>query len=293
MTLLFEPIDLDRQKQYLEYLKKCPQPSSEYSFVNLFAWQEAHGLEWAWTDSLVWIRQTRPDTIYWAPMGNWNAVNWASVLDSLRAMADFSRIPDMLAKLWETAPDLPVQLEEDRAQWDYLYSTPELVALSGKKYHSKKNHLNRFLKSYPARYVKMNAVNATEALSLQDSWCQWRDCGSIESLANENLGIYKVLKHWKSFANILGGLLYVEDQLAAYTIGEAYTAQTLLIHFEKGSPDFHGSYQAISQQFLEHEGSNHLLVNREQDTGDQGMRKAKMSYHPVDFVKKFRATFPG
>ncbi|SHL01325.1 hypothetical protein SAMN02745216_04472 [Desulfatibacillum alkenivorans DSM 16219] len=290
MTLSFEPINLDSQKAYLEFLAKCPEPSSEYSFINLFAWQEAHGLEWAWTGPLVWIRQTRPETVYWAPMGDWESVDWPKALKELDESAAFSRIPEKLAEIWRNAQGLSMELEEDRGQWDYLYSVPDLVALSGKKYHSKKNHLNRFKKSYPARYVPMDASNAQEALSLQESWCQWRDCESVETLAAENDGIFKVLDHWDSLSNIMGGLIYVEDQLAAYTIGEAFKPGMLLIHFEKGSPDFHGAYQAINQQFLEHEGTDFALVNREQDTGDEGLRKAKMSYHPVDFIKKFRAS---
>ncbi|ACL04748.1 conserved hypothetical protein [Desulfatibacillum aliphaticivorans] len=291
MTLSFEPINLDRQKAYLEFLAKCPEPSSEYSFINLFAWQEAHGLEWAWTGPLVWIRQTRPETVYWAPMGHWDSVDWEEALGALEGPAEFSRIPEKLADIWRNAQGLSMELEEDRGQWDYLYSVPDLVALSGKKYHSKKNHLNRFKKSYPARYVPMDASNAKEALSLQESWCQWRDCESVETLAAENDGISKVLDRWDSLSNIMGGLIYVEDQLAAYTIGEAFLPHMMLIHFEKGSPDFHGSYQAVNQQFLENAGADFALVNREQDTGDEGLRKAKMSYHPVDFIKKFRASF--
>ncbi|MBI9075978.1 MAG: DUF2156 domain-containing protein [Desulfatibacillum sp.] len=293
MPLSFEPIRLDQQERYRVFLKQCPGPGSEYSFINLFAWQEAHGLEWAWTDTLVWIRQTIPTTVYWAPMGDWQAINWRKALDSLEAPSPFSRAPEQLAMVWKNSAEINMQLEEDRDQWDYLYSVPELAALGGKKYHSKKNHLNRFLKTYASRYVAMDASNAREASRLQESWCQWRDCESQESLANENQGIFKVLEHWESFPNILGGLLFVGDDLAAYTIGEAFTPDMLLIHFEKGSPDYNGSYQAINQQFLENEGGNHPLVNREQDTGDEGMRKAKMSYNPVDFVRKYSGHFVG
>ncbi len=82
--------------------------------------------------------------------------------------------------------------------------------------------------------------------------------------------------------------MQVDDRLASYTIAEGLPDGTMVIHFEKGDPDYKGSYQAINQIFLENDSSDHCLVNREQDLGNEGLRKAKLSYHPVDFVKKYQ-----
>jgi len=121
---------------------------------------------------------------------------------------------------------------------------------------------------------------------MQTDWCTWRDCESHETLASENRVISRVLKNYQKFDHITGGALRVEDTLVAYTVAEAMPDDTLLIHFEKGDPDYKGSYQAINQIFLQNDAKGHRMVNREQDLGNEGLRKAKLSYHPVDYVRK-------
>jgi hypothetical protein len=98
------------------------------------------------------------------------------------------------------------------------------------------------------------------------------------------------LDHWEQLQGVTGGALRVEDRLAAYTIAEDLPDGTLVIHFEKGDPEYKGSYQAINQMFLEQDPSPSTLVNREQDLGSEGLRKAKLSYHPVDYVRKYQVS---
>ena len=81
--------------------------------------------------------------------------------------------------------------------------------------------------------------------------------------------------------------------MAAYTVAEALTPDTLVIHFEKGDTQYKGIYQAINQMFLAHEADSYKWVNREQDLNDEGLRKAKLSYHPADFLRKYRVTLTG
>lgn len=135
-----------------------------------------------------------------------------------------------------------------------------------------------------------------KALSLQDDWCTWKDCDSHKILASENRVIEKILKNWAGLKGLTGGALFVNDIIVAYTVAEMLSADTLVIHFEKGNPDYKGVYQAINNMFLKsfltsfeenYKGSN-LFVNREQDLDDDGLRKAKLSYHPVDLLKKYR-----
>jgi hypothetical protein len=126
------------------------------------------------------------------------------------------------------------------------------------------------------------------ALALQNDWCTWRDCEASDMLSAENRVIEKVLKNWSSLKGVSGGALLVNDDIVAYTVAEMLGADTLVIHFEKGNPDYKGVYQAINQMFLERFGNPDILVNREQDLDDEGLRKAKLSYHPVDYLKKYR-----
>ncbi len=180
-----------------------------------------------------------------------------------------------------------IRVDESRGHWDYLYSLPELVALKGNRFHKKKNLLNQFKKNYAYQYLSFDEKRTEMALSMQENWCTWRDCEAEESLDAENRAIARVLHNWKAFKNLEGGAVMVDGEMAAYTIGERLSREILLIHFEKGSPGYKGIYQAINQLFLEHVQGTFQLVNREQDLDNEGMRKAKMSYHPVGFIKKY------
>jgi hypothetical protein len=92
---------------------------------------------------------------------------------------------------------------------------------------------------------------------------------------------------------MLGGALIVDGTMVAYTVAEALTPQSVVIHFEKGDTQFKGVYQAINQMFLAHGARDFLTVNREQDLNDEGLRKSKLSYNPLEFLRKSRMTFAG
>jgi hypothetical protein len=107
-------------------------------------------------------------------------------------------------------------------------------------------------------------------------------------LLAENNAILRILNSSQSLEGLSGGALMVEDKMAAYTVGERISDGTLLIHFEKGDPAFKGIYQAMNQMFLEYSAGDFFIVNREQDLDNPGLRRAKLSYKPFDFVKKYQ-----
>lgn len=285
----FEAIGLDRQAQYRQILLTCPQITSDYSFANIWGWQHEHSLQWAWDDNgLVWIRQLQPRLHYWAPIGPWDQVDWASICDrQVSSGTRFVRVPEKLKQIWTTQLPGRLHFEEARGQWDYLYSRKELVLLKGNRFHKKKNLLNQFVRKYEHSYRQLRGDILDMALSMQENWCQWRDCEASDSLAAENRVIEKILHHWEHMQGLSGGALIVDQQMVAYTVVEALDDRTLLIHFEKADPQYKGAYQAINQIFLSHADDRYEIVNREQDLGDEGLRKAKLSYHPIDFQRKW------
>ena len=287
MALEFEPIRMDRQQAYLRRLCLCPQTASDYSFINLWAWAEAHGLEWAWTKNLVWIRQTEPETLFWAPVGDWKAVDWKTEFSTHAGdSAVMIRVPEKLASIWQSGmPGLDVR--EARGHWDYIYAVEELVNLRGNRFHKKKNLYNQFAKKYDHAYHELGPEMIGMAKDMQRDWCTWRDCEAVETLAAENGSIEKILDSWMALTGILGGALTVDGRMVAYTIAERSSADTLLIHFEKADPGYKGAYQAINRLFLEHAGGGAMRVNREQDLDEPGLRKAKLSYHPLGFLRKY------
>ncbi|MBC2714820.1 MAG: DUF2156 domain-containing protein [Desulfobacteraceae bacterium] len=296
MDLEFKPIALSDQEIFQTYRAQCPQVTSDYSFVNVWSWAPAYDLEWAQVDELFWLRQNRPSPQYWAPVGNWQDVDWPRYFDRFPQLkSSMIRVPEQLARLWESIFNKTVSVSADRDQFDYIYDADELITLKGNRFHKKRNLLYQFKKNYEYRYVEMMPEFVDAAMALQNNWCTWRECDSDDQLENENMAIAKVLSHWEELADITGGCILVKDTMVAYTIGERLTDDTLVVHFEKGSTDYKGVYQAVNQMFVEHEAldsnSGIRRVNREQDLGDAGLRKSKESYHPVEFLRKYRVDF--
>lgn len=286
MSNEFTPITLADMPKYREYHNASPTRAADYSFTNLFGWAEHYGLEWRFDDKLCWIRQTKPDVRYWAPMGRWKDVDWKAT-GELVSGREFFRVPRKLRIIWEQNLDLEFEVDESRGQWDYLYSVEELSNLSGNKFHKKKNLLNQFLKRYPDHvYTPMTVECVESVLGMQAAWCHWHECPDSSALMAENTAIFRVLSNWDLLPGLLGGAITHEGKVVAYTVGEQLTPDTVVVHFEKGCTQYKGVYQAINNFFVRESCSESEFVNREQDLDDEGLRMAKESYNPVDYVRK-------
>jgi hypothetical protein len=294
MKLNFEPISLAKQNDYFQMLGECPQIASDYSFLNLWAWAEDYGLHWAWEDDLVWIKQTYPEAFLWAPVGPWDIIDWQKRFNGqLNSRMIFIRVPQKLVDLWSARLGDQVEIADARGHWDYLYAVADLIELKGNRYHKKKNLLNQFVKKYDYTYSPFRPELIEQAMGMQEDWCTWRDCESSEVLSAENKAISRVFRDWQHFKGIFGGALMVNGEMVAYTVAESLTSDSVVIHFEKGDTQYKGVYQAINQKFLAHSARHFSLVNREQDLNDEGLRKAKLSYLPAEFLNKYRVTLPG
>ncbi len=289
MPLEFKPIHQDKQQAYGNRLAECPQTASDYSFINLWGWAEAHGLFWAWDNDLVWIKQTRPRTVYWAPVGTWQGIDWPKRMSEIiDDPVRFVRVPDQLKGIWESTLGSRIEVKASRADWDYIYAVSDLMALKGNRFHKKKNLVNQFKKKYRYTYKTLGPDLVEQAAAMQSDWCTWRDCESHDTLSSENKVIEKILRSWDRLPDLTGGALLEDNTMVAYTVAERMSPDTVLIHFEKANQDYKGAYQAINQMFVENECADLSWVNREQDLGDEGLRKAKLSYHPVHFVEKYQ-----
>ncbi|SNR64647.1 hypothetical protein SAMN04488503_0583 [Humidesulfovibrio mexicanus] len=281
----FDHICLKHQEAYRAALAACPQVTSDYAFANLYGWTGHYGLGWRLADGLVWIRQSLPKTILWAPVGDWAKVDWAG-LPCMAGPMRFTRVPEMLVEMWAKAFGSRLRAEEARDHFDYVYSVPELMELKGNRFHKKKNLLNQFEKANIFEYTPMQDDCVEEVLDMQAEWHGWQEHPS-EALEAENEAISRVLKSFDRMGALIGGTIRVAGKVIAYTVGEQLDRDTIVIHFEKGDTRFKGVYQAINKHFLAAQQGRFTLVNREQDLGDEGLRKAKLSYNPVQFMKKY------
>ncbi|ANN62499.1 phosphatidylglycerol lysyltransferase domain-containing protein [Brachyspira hyodysenteriae] len=311
----FEPISLEKQELYHKYFSITPEQSADYTFMNLLGLKDIYMLEWAFTEKLVWIRQKSPYTIYWAPVGDWFNTNFCTDFSPCEISGEtIIRIPKELALFWEKTTKIKVK--ETRDEWEYLYDFNELVTLPGKKFHNKKNLYNQFLKN-EFKYVTID--NKTVINDILDFEAKWEEeekknnaalnennaeeCETFDStklLTHEvraeadTIMIKTLLGNWDIINNISGGAIYIDNKIVAYTIADLSMRDTIVVHSERGDRNYKGTYQAINRMFLENLKDNindyerFKFVNREQDVGDLGLRKAKMSYNPVGYIEKYK-----
>lgn len=282
----FTPVRLEESAHFYDFWRRTPVRSLDYTLTNLWGWQKFYGLQWRFDDDLCWILQTFPERILWAPLGDWEKIDWNARLAELRGQC-LTRVPDELAAMWQSACGERVQVEEDRAQWEYLYLREELASLSGNRFHKKRNHYNSYIKTYgEPDYRPISDYVVEEVLAVQDDWCQWHECESSPSLRAENDAINRVLVHWDTFRHLVGGSLFVDDKMIAFSIGEKLDDENLGVHYEKGLNGYKGVYQAINCEFARHAGEGFKWINRAQDLGEEGLRQAKMTYLPAGFLRK-------
>ena len=303
--LKFEPISLLKQDLYNEYFYATPEQSADYTFVNLFGLKDIYRLEWAFSEDLVWIRQCSPYKLYWAPVGDWNKYDFIKNSPCDISGESILRVPKTLALMWEEKNLM--KITELRDEWEYVYDMNELVELKGKKFHKKKNLFNQFIKNdYIYKNIDISII--PDILKFEDKWEKVEKESqneehdeSIEAFDKDKIAtheiraeadmmmIHSILSNWNDIKGIKGGALILDDKIVAYTIACDSMRDTLVIHSERGDKEYRGSYQAINKLFLMHnQDSAYKYVNREQDTGDMGLRRAKMSYNPVHFVEKYK-----
>ena len=293
MRLLFKSVNLDTISPYLELWKKTPQKSSDYSSGVLLCWEKALGYQFAFDDSenLVWIKGEHPFEHYLAPVGDWNArSDWEGIIRArFGERAEFQLVPESLAGIWKAQMGSAVTVEENRASWEYLHSATELAELSGNKYMRKRNRVNQFRKMNPYDYIPITPSELSRIAEFQREWCEsYREFNGFESIERESEGIIRnILGNWERLPHMMGGVIESMGRIVAYTIAEDAGDGIVMIHFEKASLSYNAAYQVINREFLLHEGARFETVNREEDMADPGLRDAKMSYHPVDFVKKY------
>lgn len=176
----------------------------------------------------------------------------------------------------------------DRNGSDYLYTSESLSTLRGKKLHAKKNHLNVFWRENIAEYAKMTSDDVAECLELYETWYSEKD--ESQKLLLESREATKILLSFIGRApEIIGGVIRINGKIAAFTVGEQITEDTALIHMEYANRTIRGLYPAINQQFVFHEWQGVTYINREEDMGDAGLRKAKESYHPIKLLNEYTA----
>jgi hypothetical protein len=158
--------------------------------------------------------------------------------------------------------------------------------LKGKKYDGKRNHINKFKKLYEYEYIPLKEEHLDECCRITEAWCSERSCDEHKGLYCEKLANFELIKNFRALG-CKGALIKVNGRFEAFTIGEMLNSDTAVIHIEKANGSINGLYTYINQQFCLNQWHDAKYINREQDLGSEGLRKAKLSYKPVNFIDKY------
>ena len=292
-TVDFKPLDIEDKALFLKYLSLDPPQTSELTFTNLFIWRHQYHPTWLlWEDCLLIVFQPKEgDPFGLSPIGPGDkkrALDFLShILGQLTPEARICRVSKAFVEEYVEPDEYRITLDRDNS--DYVYLTRDLINLSGRKYHRKKNHLNRFIKNNIFEYHPLDKDLVTSFLEMQESWCQMRECVEQPELLSEDYAVHEALTHFEDL-DYQGGAIIMNSRVEAFSLGERLNKETAVIHIEKANPDIPGLYTAMNQLFCSNAWADTTYVNREQDLGSEGLRRAKESYYPHHMVDKHTLT---
>ena len=268
----------------------------EYTFGNLFIWSSAYSTEICRYKDFLICRWGKDDDInYSLPLGE------GDFTDAVDAIIDYAKsngetpviygITEGYLGLMQEAFTGKFTYKYDDGNNDYIYSTEKMASLSGKKYHGKRNHITNFKKNNPDwSFEKISKDNIDECLALHSKWIENKDPDD-EDYSLEFEAVKKAFEYFDEL-DMVGGLIRVNGEVIAYTLGEPQmNGRCFVSHFEKAPADMIGAYPIINQEFTKNCLMQYEYVNREEDLGIEGLRKAKQSYHPEIWLEKCTAIY--
>ena len=288
-----------------ELLARADYRGCDYNFTNLFAWSRAYGQEIARVDDFLVTRvcgRMGCSYMYPAGSGDLRAVVLALEEDATGRDSPLRLVCLTGGQVEELEAAFPGEFEfaADRDGYDYLYEVDRLADLTGKKLHAKRNHINRFVENNPSWvYEEITPESLPECLAMDKEWyrrsLQREGEAEERDLGDEGVALRTAMDHFHTLG-LEGGLLRVYGEVVAFTIGDRLNSDTYDVHFEKAYGELQGAYAMINREFARWVRERHpdvKYLNREDDMGVEGLRKAKESYYPDLMVEKHTAVRKG
>lgn len=288
-----KPLLSDKQRVN-EYLRRSDFRGCEYTFGNIFAWSEYFNTEIGFVGGFCFEKTGRgADTMFVYPYGE------GSVEEAVGEIREYAKANDLQSlicankaiseKITKLFPEAKAELYRDFC--DYVYLADELENLVGKKFHAKRNHLNRFYEN-DWSFEQLSRENISECIAMNELWRAENVTDNSEDAKSKTAELKIVKRSLELFEELgyTGGVLRVEGEVQAFTFGEPSAADTFVVHVEKALRKYQGAYAAINREFVKSLSGRFKYIDREEDTGSENLRKAKMSYNPVFLEEKFLIT---
>lgn len=269
------------------YLRQADYPNCELTFTNILLWSRHYPTEYAIVEDCLVIHSIEENSFTY-PLGK---ADEKPALEVLFAYCKEQEIPFCLHSvnefIWQKLNEYypgRFQITWNRDFADYVYRQSDLAELKGKKFHGKRNHINNFLRTQNWTYEPITDDNREECFDMSAEW--WEINGDDEGDKETEMTVTRMALNLMDYLGLVGGLIRVHGKVVAFSIGEPVNHNTFVVHIEKAFADVQGAYPMINQQFVLHEAMGYEYINREDDTGAAGLRKAKLSYHPAYLLKK-------
>lgn len=291
----YKELSLSDKNIISSYTLHSTEMNCDFSFSNLFTWRFIYNTCYAIVHDFLVLKFWDGDRIiYIFPIGKGEIT---PVLDKMFADAAEEKQPLRFYGLSETKKEelerlcpgkFIFKLSRDRA--DYIYLRTDLVELTGKKYQPKRNHINKFKIEHPDwTYTPITPGEIEDCLEMERRWCITNRCHEQEGLGNERRSLIAGLHHFEELG-LMGGMLHANGEIVAFTFGMPINATTFGVHVEKADSEVQGAYAVINQEFANRIPEQYMYVNREEDLGIEGLRKAKLSYKPTIILDKYQAS---
>lgn len=277
----FEDIDFIKSKTGERRTEGC-----DFTSGNLIGWSRFFDGEIADIKSCLVVRLNKFGS-YSFPKGN----NYAEALEFMLKEFDYPEFSVLEKHETEIVEKLfPGKYEfiASRNNFDYVYSREKLSTLKGKKYHSKRNHIAYFEKNFNWSFEPLSRKNLDECIAMNEKWYTLNVEKDRESIEDEREVLRLNFAHFEEIGGI-GGVLRIDGGVVAFTFGERLNENTFDTHFEKAYSDIRGAYPMINMLFARNMLADYEFVNREDDVGSEGLRSAKLSYHPEFMIEKYSA----
>ncbi|MDR1562880.1 MAG: phosphatidylglycerol lysyltransferase domain-containing protein [Dysgonamonadaceae bacterium] len=288
----FQPVMLSDRDTLQSFFANAPFRNCDFSFANIFCWKHVYNTTFAVENHTLYIRfQVEEGTPgYLFPLG------WENLQQALQRVAADAEARNMPVKLYavtremfnlieETAPGI-YSYHPNRAWSEYIYRADSLISLAGKKLQAKRNHVNRFSRTYKWEYMPITRKIIPDCLKLYRRWCAENGgCDTDESLVEECKATHSAFQNFEQL-HLTGGAISINGEVIAYSYGQPLGKDTFGIHAEKSLYEIEGGFSMINRQFAEHNCKQYTYINREEDLGLESLRKAKLSYLPEILLEK-------
>jgi len=288
----FKRLALGDRQELTRLLKGETGRGCEYTFGNLFIWDGVYDTKLAMSGGSAVVRFDRESESYLFPVGGGDlrGIVGDMIDDSAALGRKFHVIaagPADCERLEQLFPGEFV-FHPSRDYAEYVYNAADLIDLPGKKYHQKRNHIARFERENPGySFQKIDEQNISRVFQMSELWCKRYGCVGNTGLKAEHCAVLRAFEHFFDIGFDGGFIERDGGEVVAFSMGEEINSETYCVHIEKSFHDITGGYAVINREFARAFCGGYKYINREDDVGEEGLRKAKLSYYPAIITDKF------